>query len=456
MECILYLINKKLNSTKKPSTVLKTLNGELIDGTVLHPVVRFNNSEYRLKANYVYLGKFERYYYVHDVEIKRGFIYVNLDVDPLASWVGTIGDTWAYILRCADSSEKRIADALYPAITEKQTTAHSYRIFTEDEVNHGMYVLSVINGTGGVSQYWLNDNLIKTFLTRVLTDNSWWTPDSSAPEGMQKFLKTLFNPMQYITNLIYLPDIYDSKTTEIPSIGQWTGIISGSVPVVKAGTIVTRTTSVAIAEHPQKAYGDYLNCYPYREIILDFSPFGVMRIDPMNLSYGGKSVEIRTSVDITTGNCIIKAIDPTSGAILGTLSANCAVTVPIVQILTNPHSALLQGGAQAINSIMNLNFAGVAQGIDTMIAGQIPMVSSKSDYSGFLGFQKEFQVIVRNQLITEPQDPTDNGRPYMKRDKIRNHSGYIVCKDGELNINGMYNEEAEQINNYMTGGFFYE
>jgi hypothetical protein len=47
------------------------------------------------------------------------------------------------------------------------------------------------------------------------------------------------------------------------------------------------------------------------------------------------------------------------------------------------------------------------------------------------------------------------GKPLFSAVLLSNLSGYIKCADGEIHCNGMP-EELEALENFLTGGFFYE
>lgn len=451
-----YKATKKKNSTLRPTEDLYKITGQLISGTLTSPIIKLDSRDfdYTYSPNMVYLDIFQRYYWITDIRTEKAFIYLILEEDYLASWRGTIADTEGYILRCANAPLSYVGDGLYPVTAETTVYVSNQGFFTQAEMNYGRYIMSVINANGGVTQYVLNKADLKTIMTEVLTNNGYWIPDNGLSVGVQKMLKLLFNPIQYITSLIYLPNCFEPSERTSFSIGQWSDIIVGDKPIVTPGTIVSRTYTINIGHHPQIDYGYYLDSSPYRTIEADFTPFGMMEIDGRNLK--GENINFVLEIDVTTGDCIIKAICQTSGAILGSLSANCAVTVPISQLLTNPHTANLQGIGAAIGNLLHLDFAGALEGIDTMLKGKVPQVTSKSDYTGFLGFSKDFQVRTKCFHITE-QDIPDNGRPYMKRGKPVDHHGYLIMKDGEFKSeHGALQKEVDVINQYLESGVFFE
>ena len=53
------------------------------------------------------------------------------------------------------------------------------------------------------------------------------------------------------------------------------------------------------------------------------------------------------------------------------------------------------------------------------------------------------------------QDNDRWGKPLCAKDKISNHSGYVLCATGELEVNAT-KAEREDIARYLTGGFYYE
>ena len=53
------------------------------------------------------------------------------------------------------------------------------------------------------------------------------------------------------------------------------------------------------------------------------------------------------------------------------------------------------------------------------------------------------------------EDPDHRGKPLCKTVKINTLTGYILASDAHIEISGSI-EEADQIVNYMNGGFYYE
>lgn len=80
-------------------TVNKTLTDEgpltgavIIDDTsILHPRLKVrDNGIIMVQYNYCYIADFKRYYYITDITVSNGYIYIDCDVDVLMSYANEI------------------------------------------------------------------------------------------------------------------------------------------------------------------------------------------------------------------------------------------------------------------------------------------------------------------------------------------------------------------------------
>lgn len=80
-------------------TVNKTLTNEgpltgavIIDDTsILHPRLKVrDNGIIMVQYNYCYIADFKRYYYITDITVSNGYIYIDCDVDVLMSYANEI------------------------------------------------------------------------------------------------------------------------------------------------------------------------------------------------------------------------------------------------------------------------------------------------------------------------------------------------------------------------------
>ena len=122
-----YQFDKKVNSTKTPSTMIPGdigLTVELKDVTNLYTpslVISADvftdgqgNIKNPMKYGYCYLPDFERYYFVRSWSWIVGRWECALEVDVMASFKTEIGNTTAFVLRAASQYDADIIDTKYP------------------------------------------------------------------------------------------------------------------------------------------------------------------------------------------------------------------------------------------------------------------------------------------------------------------------------------------------------
>ena len=186
---------KRQNSTKRPvegGIVAKhTLTGYLKEPcSVMNPVINIQEIPIQNAPcvfTYAWIPTFYRYYFVKDWVWNDGLWTVHLEVDVLATYRPHIGDTYAYIERCAGVASGRteryfngrIIDKQYPTTTEytkAQVNISAVCPWSGWDIEDGCYVLGIIsrttlNNVGGAVQYYaLTQTQIRQLLEYMLND----------------------------------------------------------------------------------------------------------------------------------------------------------------------------------------------------------------------------------------------------------------------------------------------
>lgn len=87
MDIVLYNTISKRNTVGKVKTTIKTVTGTSLEPfSVMSTVVTIKRDDAILNANYCYIAKFSRYYFIKDVVFKGGMMELSLEVDVLESY----------------------------------------------------------------------------------------------------------------------------------------------------------------------------------------------------------------------------------------------------------------------------------------------------------------------------------------------------------------------------------
>lgn len=91
MDIKLYTTSDKPNTINKKKTDVKTITGNAITPLdVISPVIMVKIDNAIFNANYVYIDKFKRYYFIKTITVDNGFMNLTLAVDPLESFKADI------------------------------------------------------------------------------------------------------------------------------------------------------------------------------------------------------------------------------------------------------------------------------------------------------------------------------------------------------------------------------
>lgn len=325
-----YQTGKKLNSTAIPSMI----TGDFITGVELKEVTnllaptliiasdRFVDADDHivnpLNFVYCYIPDFSRYYFIRDWSWILGRWECSLEVDVLASFKTQIGDTTAYILRSASQCDTDVVDTKYPVKAQGADTSYQdksygsvYNVWNTNiygaNVSDGFFRVSIVNNDssaiGAVSHYAIAGSVMAELMNKLYSAPTWMNiTDANISEDLQKMM---FNPMQYITSIIWIPTGYDtSGQTAIHTIpyGWWSLTLTGDVYRITTGKMQkTITESIAVKHHPQyDANHHWLQLSPYTTAALYFTPFGFIPLDTSKI-YDATHIDIEVRVDIITG-----------------------------------------------------------------------------------------------------------------------------------------------------------
>ena len=468
----LYNFPKRPNSTMEPNpsnSTSITLSGfEIKEGTsFLNPTLlispniipgqQFSPTQW----NYASIPYWMRYYFIKDWRWSQGIWEVDLTVDVLASFKGSIGDTDAYVVRSATVYDGSIIDTLYPAKTNMQITRvpliSSYYAVAP---SGGAYVVGIINyvhtnKVGAVSYYALTSTQFGNLLRYLFQDSIYYASDIE--EVGAGLFKSMFDPFQYIVSCIWFPfapSAFGSSSSSI-KVGYWDSGVNGTVVVALAETT---NITCEIPDHPQIARGQYLNRDPYTRLTMYLPPFGSIPLDTSFLSIGNY-LNSEIVIDHITGQATIRvAISPSSTQlnkynIMCERSGMIGVPIQISQIMPDYVSTVKEVGSLAGN-IASSNIGGAISNVMSAVQSQMPKVSSSGANGSFVECIINPQLIAEHYLIAD-ENRSEFGRPLCSIKRLSTLSGYIQCAEADHAF-PCTADEKDKINNFLRNGFFYE
>ena len=338
---------------------------------------------------------------------------------------------------------------------------------------------------GGLKRYVLDDNAMSAFgvdLYRII--------DTSNPDELIQN-QTLTN---FLTNNP-LDAVVSVKRFPLPDMSQGTStnIMLGKVQMQTAAKPFTGTSTILSCGSiniPAK-FGNFLDYQTQYELILPFC--GTISLDPKIVT--GKNVEVKYSIDYTTGTCTAWILTVTSDGVetvIDSANGNCAIDIPLSGVQTatltgqiyNANETLktakfnavvnavsgigdfakdvksrdVAGGAKTVANIVN-SIHDIKKTEWTINNTQIPfkMVGASSGCNSFA-----IEMIPRLNLYYPIVDSTYNAAEYRHNvgaavcdtTTIGDYSGYAEITN--VDLSGFYAtaEEKNMIANALMGGVY--
>lgn len=466
----LYRHDKRLNSTLKPTGSKTTFNGVMLDGAnVLNPriAIRFSDpTATPTQYNYAFIKHFsERYYYIDNWVFDNGRWIAEMSVDVLASYKTEIGQSEQYIVRSSAKHFDYIVDGAYPT-TALAFDSVAYMTIKEDSPwgiggnpSRGCYIVGVINNdtnaVGSVSYYSFSNAQMKKLLEVLFGDGVNWLSIGDISEELKQ---ALFNPFQYVVSCMWFPvqPVCASTVSALP-YGWWT------LPGVTAGRVNDTTYKAIVAtfnvpkHHQSENVDDYLNCSPYTSCTAIVEPWGSFQIP---LDTYRPTYNVRINADFATGQGIL-SIEKPDGAIVAYRDGVLGVPIQLSQMLVDPRGALssaastVGAGVKAVAAGSLAGVVGVAAGVVSTIEAAQPTLETKGATGCFMSFDMLPRIIVKTVEVVD-RDVTRFGRPYMKRDTVGNHSGFVLCEKPSVTLVNSFPSETDAVNRFLADGFYYE
>lgn len=494
---------------------------------IINPVLEINYGLERAPVNYNYawIEDFKRYYYVLDWVFIDGLWYGFLEEDYLATWKTKVLNSSAYILRSAQKYNGYVSDMLYPASTEVSVLSNQIDYPFRNgsptlPLKDGEFVLGIQgavpeavgsvgfeNGSmfGSTIYYVMSFATMRYFITTLMTTTDWanidW--DTAGLYITDDILKTLFNPLQYITSCTWIPGGVAAdrkKATTTIKFGWWSMELAG-LYVMETLIPDTLIRQIDVPKHPQSdARGQYLNMAPFADYQLHVPPYGIVPISADDLQ-GESAITVEWVLDYMTGSGRIMVGN--SKRFIMVFNTMIGVSIPLAQISSNPWEALegVSGFVSqtanrvsgALGSVANIALSAVgastggaasnagayssgAGSIANLAPLPIDMVNDAiagiGDVAGSLsptvttlqgspagtliGVAVEDFVRLSGKFLTVVDEDNERmGRPYCKVGRIGDFRGFIKTQGAAVNIEGNRMEQSN-LNTLLDSGVFIE
>lgn len=482
MRANFYMFPKRMNSTLIPTGSGTRYDVTLKDDTtVLQPdiVLKWTGSGSPTSYNYVYIPDFMRYYWISNWTYSERCWVASCSVDVLASYKTYIGLSEKYVLRSASRHDPRVLDTLYPAISDETNyVVPKSSKLSSSPATGGCYVLSVTGADntlsiGGAGYYKCTQAQIQTIIHDVYNAMNGIINDTSSITDVQTALAWLgkstarvtSNLAEYINGLMWMPFDVDASQNDVTV---WMGFVNGGTGKAITNPVWQDIVEFNLYSDAPAAFSgdDWENLPPYANYVLDFMPFGVIPLDPVRVYTNAGRILCRIRCDVVTGLATLKVYvrpyDPLGENedeyLIATRSAQLGVPIAMGGQSINYQGAI----SGALSGIAGAAMAATPEGAGfALLAGigeagksLMPEAQSAGHTGGIAGISATAKIYI-NKLAHVPLDVADNGRPLCETVQISLLSGYVQCADGHLDIS-CTDGELEQLEQYLTGGFFYE
>ena len=452
----LYSFNKKVNSTARPSGSYKELNCNIKDrSSVINPVIELKTKP--LSYNYAYLPEWDRYYFINDISYDLGVWILQLNVDVLASFKSTIGNTDLYITRSSTRYDGGIQDTYYPATTrtsmqmvESDTTGYNWTGFDD-----GVYILGLQgmldNNVNGVLYYQLDPgdfaDIISGFYSN--TGSTWWG-------NLQKGVINSLNKIDdFIVSCTWFPVRFVTETTaHRVFIGSYnTGINAHRIKEYPMNFIYRYFD---IPRHPQASTrGSYLNDAPYSRYEFHDTLIGRVDLNPQVMKNISRLIE-EIDIDFTTAEAHVRLFyrdGATRVPIYSTfVPFGCKISLTGSDVNVQGLMSDITGAAVQIATGDAL---GMASNIGNAALNGIPSNHSRTASGGYIQFNDAGGRLVCYFREIVDANNADKGRPWCQIAKPSSIGGYMEAENPHVTISGTANE-ADMINSMIASGIYYE
>ena len=464
-----YTFSKRINSTARPvsgtdyTVILKE------PSSVVSPRLDliWTGSGSPTAFNYVYIGAFQRYYWVSNWEYHDRKWTCSLTVDVLASWKTEIGSSAKYVLRSASESDPDVIDNYYPPTADESYDMVSEPTGWSPSYLTGCYVLNVSgygNGNSGLGVTLYQQTQTEAYQTIQSAFNDIDTiinnaSGLSSTEDVLKWLgdisvRATSDLSRFINSYMWFPQKFEPVA---PSGAVKLGYVDGGtgVPITTGVFTLNKTLYLptSITTLPR-----WKTCAPYCFYTLEFLPFGTIPIDPIAITEYG-AITVNVYVDAMTGIGTLRVLGGTgaNGPLLAMRTAQVGVPVRFSAEklgLSEVAGDIISGITQTVAGLEAGDLVTTGSGIMSAALSLVPDVAATGQVGNVTSISDTIYLWIR-RLEPVSEDPAEHGKPLCQLRTINTLSGYVLCRDGEISAPAT-DGELSQISSYLTGGFFYD
>lgn len=460
MNIELFNFTKRTNSTLRPTTGGTTKSVRLKEKTdVLNPIFIMDGIDLT-STMCIWNGAY--YFITNRVFLTNNMMELHCKIDAGGTASDDIKAYTCFVERAASSYDTMLNDGLLSTQQDIVNRAISKTPITGDLLNpfydvNGCYVVRTIsqstNSLSGINVYALSGSDLAGLLNYMFDDTNY----SWLQQAQNEFIKSVFNPFDYIVDVKWVPfniaTVSTAASSEKIKLGWWETSAFGW-PVNHTGLFRVFTLT-----WPTEYYTDfrqYSNEYTRISIMLPF--VGVIDIDPLELS-SGDTITVGYAVDFVTytGHCYIMAVNTNTGIqkYLGYYNASYAAQIQLAQTSTD----LKRMTGDLVAGVGNLFAGNVAGGV----AGLVDMAScATSPSKSMIGGQSSITDLKATQNIqvtiesfgTKDFPTSVAGRPLMKNVQLGTLSGFVKCGNASLPLanSGI----RDEVNSMLNSGIYIE
>ena len=468
MKVRFYNFSKRKNSTKQPSGTYTEKECKLKDDTSMHdPTVQIA-SDPTPGFTYAYIPDWDKYYYVQDqISVAKNITDIVMTEDSMASNKTAIGNCSTRVAFCTNPYYSNKVDPRISVKTshaEKQSASNTII----DSSLTGFYVvtvMSMLGGPTGIGDVYYLDKTNMQNLAGCLSDQDF------ADAIVALFHGKMQDCILDVKWLPFMPpsasDNYVTPVTEMAIGDTDTSVYSYSVSALRATTYHVKDISVSLAIHKTYPKTDFRAIEPYTSGFLYLPGVGIVQLSMSDL-VEGDTVDVQVGEDYITGD-IHYAIKNANGDIIQTVKANMAAACPLGSINVNG-AGIVNGIKTSIVGAIGLlsgNAAMAAAGAGALLSGAANTVLSANQRAASImgsitGRYHDDYRIIYTEFAVDTEDPEDSsgyiaikGRPLGEVVTISSCSGYIECDGASVDLAGS-ERERDEINAMLNTGFYYE
>lgn len=480
MNAYFFKEKKRRNSTKLPQSDGTLFPINILDANdILNPRIKLRvpNAVAIYEYNYASIDAFGRFYFINNWTFSGGFWYADCSVDVLATYKDAIGGLNVMVERAFVAHDALIPNedlAILPNMTLENVLFSSVRGVFRDTAP-GLYIVSIIGAPeygeaapvgapGVVTHYAMTAAEFAHFCDILYGNSDFWN-------AVKVWASS---PLDYIVGVRWYPLAYPNEVLNSQYWAQTTAIKFGTIPLEVSAHYPLASFrghmwnfAIDIPEHPGANSGftqTFLNYSPYTRLSLMWQPFGNIVIEPALFSEDSRMLTLEILTDFTTGEAtwrlyaggtvvdgvITKAGEPFAEGVF-----KLGIDTPLVK-KSYDIGGIVSGGLSLATGIAAASPIGIAGGAISIASSFMPQIEKAGAIDSRIAFANSPIIKCEFANIAETHAQAYRGLPLYKTRYINTLSGFVKCADPAFSSDKATFYEAEQVNNFLTGGFIYE